>query len=168
MRERLRRRDALAGEQHAHREAERHLALQQRHAAVERQAPDARLGQAEGRVLQATMMSQPSTISKPPPSAWPFTRAITGTSSVSRSAMPPKPPGAPRPSIRPLGRAAFFMSAPVAEGPLAGAGQHHHAHVAALSISLQMRCSSASVARSTALSTSGRSIVTVATWSSTS
>ena len=41
----------------------------------------------------AMMMSHPSTISKPPPSAYPFTRAMTGTSSVVRSAMPPKPPG---------------------------------------------------------------------------
>ena len=62
----------------------------------------------------ATMMSQPSTISKPPPSAWPLTRAITGTSSVSRSAMPPKPPGA---FMRPIFEAAArreppFMSAP--------------------------------------------------------
>ena len=38
-------------------------------------------------------MSQPSTISKPPPTACPLTRAMTGTSSVWRSAMPPKPPG---------------------------------------------------------------------------
>ena len=43
--------DALAGEQHAHRLAIRNLALQQRHAAVERQAADQRLGQAEARFL---------------------------------------------------------------------------------------------------------------------
>ena len=61
---------------------------------------------------QATTRSQPSTISKPPPSAKPLTRAITGTSSVSRSAMPPKPPGRAPPSSRRPCADGFFMSAP--------------------------------------------------------
>ena len=60
----------------------------------------------------ATTMSQPSTISKPPPSAWPLTRAITGTSSVSRSAMPE----AAGPRVQPVVEAGLppspFMSAP--------------------------------------------------------
>ena len=79
---------------------------------------------------QATTMSQPSTISKPPPSAKPLTRAITGTSSVSRSAMPPKPPGRGAAQYsRPLDRRILHVGAD-AEGALAGAGQHHDAHVA--------------------------------------
>ena len=58
-------------------------------------------------------MSQPRTISKPPPSATPLTRAITGTSSVSRSAMPPKPPGRGAAQYsRPVLFPEFFMSAP--------------------------------------------------------
>ena len=76
-------------------------------------------------------MSQPSTISMPPPSAWPLTRAITGTSSVSRSAMPPKPPGrgAAQYSSPLEPRAALHVGAG-AEGALAGAGQHDDADVA--------------------------------------
>ena len=103
-----------------------HLALQQRHAAIERQAPDARLRQAEASPSSAaTTMSQPSTISKPPPSAWPLTRAMTGTSSVSRSAMPPKPPGRGIAQYsRPDGAAAALHVGAGAEGALAGAGQH--------------------------------------------
>ncbi len=62
---------------------------------------------------QATTRSQPSTISKPPPSAKPLTRAITGTLSVSRSAMPPKPPGRDAAQYStPLRFEVFFRSAP--------------------------------------------------------
>ena len=43
----FRRRDTFAGEQHTHREMKRHLALQQGHAAVERQAADARFRQSK-------------------------------------------------------------------------------------------------------------------------
>ena len=57
-------------------------------------------------------MSQPSTISKPPPSAKPLTRAITGTFSVSRSAMPPKPPGRAAAQYSTPLIAGFFRSAP--------------------------------------------------------
>jgi hypothetical protein len=39
-------------EHHAHREPERHLALQLHHPAIERQIADARLGEAEGRLLR--------------------------------------------------------------------------------------------------------------------
>ena len=111
-------------------------------------------------------MSQPSTISNPPPTAWPLTRAITGTSSVSRSAMPPKPPG--RGSAQyssPLAPLPPFMSAPVenARSPEPVSTTQRTSRL--LSISLQIVCSSRSDAASMALSTSGRSMVTRATWS---
>ena len=123
----------------------RHLALQQRHAAVERQAPDPRLRQAEAsprRRRRRCRSRAPSRSRRR--RAWPLTRAITGTSSVSRSAMPPKPPG--RGSAQyssPLAPLPPFMSAPVAEGALAGAGQHHaRARRGRARSSLQIVCSS--------------------------
>ena len=93
-----------------------------------------------------------------------MTRAITGTSSVSRSAMPPKPPGrAAAQYSTPLSPLVFFMSAPAqkARSPVAPSTTTRTS--SRDSMSVQMRCSSASVARSTAFITSGRSMVTEAT-----
>ena len=115
---------------------------------------------------QATTMSQPSTISNPPPKAKPFTRAITGMFSVSRSAMPPKPPvrGAAQYS-RPVVDG-FFMSAPTqkARSPEPVSTMTRMSRL--FSRAVQMRCNSASVSRLTAFKASGRANVTVATWPS--
>ena len=91
-------------------------------------------------------MSQPSTISKPPPSAKPLTRAITGTSSVSRSAMPPKPPGrAAAQYSRPLRLPVFFRSAPAQKARSPAPVSTTTRTSSRCSMSSQMRFSSASV-----------------------
>ncbi|KAF5273145.1 hypothetical protein FQR65_LT17236 [Abscondita terminalis] len=117
---------------------------------------------------QATTMSQPSTISKPPPSAEPIdTGTDAGLFRVSRSAMPPKAAGRARPSFHPWVDG-FFMSAPrrrrVRPRP-----QHDHAHVIAANSSfgpdpLQLRFGD----HVTAVGTSGRDSVTVARFNSRS
>ena len=113
----------------------------------------------------ATTMSQPSTISMPPPSAWPLTRAITGTSSVSRNARPPKPPGRAAaqyssPVLLPL----CFMSAPVQKARSPAPVSTTQRTCSSCSMAAQMRINSASDASSMAFMRSGRSIVTRATW----
>ena len=84
--------DRLAGQHHAHGDLRRDVLGQALHAAGERGQADARLRQAEARMSAATMMSHASAISKPPPSARPFTAARTGLNRSKRAVMPPKPP----------------------------------------------------------------------------
>ena len=73
----------------------------------------------------ATMMSHARAISKPPPSARPFTAAITGLNRSKRAVMPPKPPlpivTAPMPCC-----AEYFRSLPAEKALLAGAGDDRH------------------------------------------
>src|SRR3954453_15849439 len=94
----------------------------------------------------ATMRSQPSTISKPRPTAWPFTRGITGTSRAGRRALHPADPRhverlaqrdaaeAPRPRQPPVfepARAATALHVGAGrERALACAGQQHATYVA--------------------------------------
>ena len=115
----------------------------------------------------AMMRSHPKAISRPPPSAWPLTRAMTGTSSVVRSAMPPKPPG----------RGAAQYSRPLAPPPFISAPAEKARSPAPVSTTARMppsasmrvqtALSSRSAPASMALSTSGRSMVTRATWPAT-
>ena len=109
-------------------------------------------------------MSQPSTISKPPPSAKPLTRAITGTFIVSRSAMPPKPPGRGAAQYSSPVICGFFRSEPAQNARSPAPVSTTRRTSGSFSIRVQIACNSASVARSTAFMTSGRDRVTVATW----
>ena len=112
----------------------------------------------------ATTMSQPSTISKPPPNAKPLTRARTGTSRLSRSAMPPNPPGRGAAQYsRPVLFPALFMSAPAQNARSPAPVSTTARTRSSASIAHQIRSRSCSVAGSTAFIDAGRSSVTRAT-----
>ena len=115
-------------------------------------------------------MSQPSTISKPPPSAKPLTRAITGTFErlAQRDAAEAAGPRRGPVFERRLDVAGFFRSAPAQKARSPAPVSTTHADVVALLDVVPdadaARLRSPGRPRSC---TSGRSMVTVATWFAT-
>ena len=136
------------------------------HAAVQRQAPDQRLGQAEARLVAG----DDEVAAQHHLEAAAEREAVDARDHrhVQRLAQRDAAEAAgPRrgPVVDALEVRGVLQVRADAERALAGAGQHHDAHVVvAARCRPRCACSSASVARSIAFSTSGRSIVTVATW----
>ena len=119
----------LAGEEHRHGFAKRHLALQQHHAAIERHATDARLGQAKARFFAghhdvATQHHFESAAQRVAIDARDH-RHVQGLAQGDAA----KTAGTRRGPVFEASDRRVFQIGASAKGALARTGEHHHAHL---------------------------------------